>query len=48
MLRISSSQPLIAEHEQNLFFPVIWIQPKMGENNTPPNEKKPTPKPRCN
>lgn len=32
MLSISSSQPLLmAEHEQNFFFPVVWLQPKMGE-----------------
>lgn len=32
MLSICSSQPLLtAEHEKNLFFPVVWLQPKMGE-----------------
>lgn len=35
MLSICSSQPLLmAEHEKNLFFPVVWLQPKMGEKNT--------------
>lgn len=35
MLGIPSPQSLLtAEHEQNLSFPVIWIQPKMGEDNT--------------
>lgn len=36
MFRISSSQPLLmAEHEQKLFFPVIWIKPKIEEKTTP-------------
>lgn len=50
MLGIPSPQSLLtAEHEQNLSFPVIWIQPKMGEDNTlptpTPSIKKKTPPP---
>lgn len=45
MLSICSSQPLLtAEYEKNLFFPVVWLQPKMREKKiyaTPTNEKKP-------
>lgn len=35
MLSISSSQPLKAEHEKNLLFSVVWLQPKMGEKIHP-------------